>query len=278
MHNHTNTHTHLALNGKTQCQSFPTAMDVMGDSWENLVFGNITKFSHGHHARAGGGNNTFNFVDTGNVHNTIVGRLEDFDPSRDTIRIEGRAIDLQNLPDSVKIFAFNGAHNDANALPQQWISISTSGGGRIFYALEGARIDMNGNGDANFGTQEAHFMPNQNVISAHLMTEVKYTDPQNFVPAGYKLDGGIVINDVDVNRNDVLSAITGTSKGDLIAGGLNDDIIWAQDGNDAVWGGSGHDKAYGNAGQTNCSVAAETISLMVAVEMIAYTAASEMTY
>ena len=46
---------------------------------------------------------------------------------------------------------------------QQWLSIETSSGGIIFYALEGARIDKNGDGGANFGAQEKHFLGEQDL-------------------------------------------------------------------------------------------------------------------
>ncbi|WP_162171782.1 calcium-binding protein [Sulfitobacter donghicola] len=205
------------------------------------------------------GNDTINFQDLDQVSGTVVGRLEDFDASRDTIKIEGTAIDLNNLSTSaydVKVVSFNGGHNDVGSTPQQWLLINTSAGGHIFYSLEGARVDMTGNGGARSRTQEAHFVPDARLpANLNSLTEVAYIDQVNFVPdtAIASGSGGITYNDIDVNASDVTETIsvannTATNNGDLIAAGINDDSVDAGLGNDQVWGGSGHDTVQGGGG------------------------------
>ena len=137
-----------------------------GDDIVRLDFAaDISGFAFGHHARGDANGSTnrgadvFDFVNTHRVGSgtTVVGRLEDFG-GEDELRIDGVPLDFDNLPETVRIVEFNGAHDDPGALPQQWIVIQAQGGGTIFYALEGARIDMDGTGGANGGAQEAHFV------------------------------------------------------------------------------------------------------------------------
>lgn len=254
--NNNDTLTGIAQNGLPQIHVYAMA----GDDLINLDFSsNINKFSHGHHARGDGdgansrGADTFNFRNTHNVSNgeVVVGRLEDFD-GRDRILLEGNEIDLGNLPNNVRVVEFNGAHNDPGATPQQWLLITTSTGGHIFYALEGARADMNGNGGANEGVQEKHFIHSADLPNFAALPDVDYVDTQNYVPAGYSAQGGTTINDYDATAADVQAQVIGTGSGDLIAAGLNDDTVRAGGGNDRVWGGSGDDTI--NAGSGNDTV------------------------
>lgn len=258
-----------APGGGEQIHSYAGA----GNDTFNMYFTNITGYSHGHHNRgdnvedANGnpvtlGSDSFNFMSTSNVGSgkTIVGRLEDYDVSRDTIRIDGTVLNLNALPANVKIVMHNGDHNDSGAAPQQWLVIKTSTGGFIIYSLEGARVDMVGtNGGANSGTQEAHFLRsehgNANAIIALFNSQpsATYFDPQNYVPAGAVAQGGITKNDHDENAAQVTTIIVGTASGDLIAAGLNNDTVNAGAGNDQVWGGSGHDVVNGEDGNDTLS-------------------------
>ncbi|RMC33761.1 calcium-binding protein [Paracoccus alkanivorans] len=248
----------VAINGQGQLHTYPNKEYEEKnpvDHWANLVFDEITTISNGHHVRLGAGYDTFNFTNIDNVNNVIVGRIEDFDASRDEIRIEGELLDFNNLPSYVRIVEYNGDHNDPGADPQQWILIDT-GDGKIFYSLEGARVDMNGDGASQEGDQEAHFIHEGNIPNFSTLKDVKYTDPINFVPDGYTPDGGIVYNDEynfdlithDAKAADVLEVIAGSTSGDLIAAGLNDDTVEAKGGHDHVWGGSGHDTVFGQGG------------------------------
>ncbi|MEH6654280.1 calcium-binding protein [Loktanella salsilacus] len=242
------TRTHIAQNGTGQIHTFDASGSRDQNNWDNLQFSKITSFSHGHHVRTGSGNDTINFKNINEVSSVIVGRIEDFDSQRDTLRIEGQAIDLNNLPANVRIVEFNGAHNDAGSQPQQWILITTPAGGSIFYAFEGARVDMNKNGGANSGAQESHFISRAQLPDFSKLKTVPYVDPQNVVPTGIAATNGITINDVDVNTSDVLAKIVGTGRDDLIAAGLNDDFVRGYQGNDRIWGGSGNDTVYGEDG------------------------------
>ncbi|MCK0166813.1 hypothetical protein MWU52_04540 [Jannaschia sp. S6380] len=216
-----------------------------GDDVTNMSFHNILSFSHGHHSRGGSGHDVFNFQSLDEVNDVVVGRIEDFDPSEDELQIDGVELDLYELPENVHVVLHNGVHNDPGTVAQQWLLINT-GSGSVFYALEGARIDMDGDGLANFGDHEAHFLPNAPDFSS--MTKVDFIDPKNFVPSDLIPDGGVTINDTDVDRDDVLEGIEGSADGDLIAAGLNDDFVDGNRGSDKIWGGSGNDSLNGSAG------------------------------
>ncbi len=216
----------------------------------------IKVFSHGHHAfgdspgSTNTGSDIFHFTNTNNVVSggVVIGRLEDFDYSRDEIWIDGRQLDLFNLPLNIRIVECNGDHNDAACDPQQWLLIETAAGGHIFYCLEGARVDMDGNGHANNNTQERHFL--EAAPNFANLKDVPFVDQVNVVPEGYKPQaGGRTINDEDTNASHVTAVISGSDYGDLIAAGLNDDTVHAGTGDDKVWGGSGHDSV--NAGGGN---------------------------
>lgn len=245
--------TYIATNATSQIHTFGAGINWELDHWDNLDFASITDFSHGHHARSGGGSDTFNFQNISNVSSVIVGRLEDFDASRDEIRIEGELVDLGNPPSNVRIVEFNGSHNDADATPQQWMLISTPSGGQIFYALEGARVDMDGDGESNSNYHERHFIMEDQLPDFSLLSDVPYIDPQNFVPSGYEADGGITVNDIDEGLEDVLEVVEGSMEGDLIAAGLNNDVVRGFAGDDRIWGGSGNDSISGDGGNDTIS-------------------------
>ncbi|MGY3438660.1 calcium-binding protein [Marinovum sp. KMM 9879] len=242
------TRTYIANNGLDQIHTFAGGLDNTVNHWDTLGFERITEFSHGHHARAGGGNDIFDFQNLDNVAGTVVGRLEDFDPARDEILVEGQALDFDNLPSNVRVVAFNGGHNEAGATPQPWLLIETSGGGHIFYALEGARVDLDRDGGSNAHRHENHFISESMVPDFDSLPDFNYDDPQNVVPIGYQADGGVVIEDHDHYADDVTTVVEGTQDGDLIAAGLNDDTVRGFGGDDFIWGGSGADVVEGGSG------------------------------
>lgn len=244
-----------------------------GDDLINLSFDGITDFSMGHHARGDADRDTnrgadiFNFEALDAVTGIVVGRIEDFDPSRDSLAINGVTLlpeDLQSGAGTTdgyrwRIVAYDADSRDSATAPQQWILIDT-GGGFVFYALEGARV-TNADGAANDSTdnglidgdQEAHFIGargGDRVTADQLaaLDTIAFVDPENVVPAGFAPLGGRIINDYDATYRDAQNPINGTRDGDLIAGGLNDDTIRAGDGDDRVWGGSGRDLIDGGAG------------------------------
>lgn len=240
-----------------------------GDDIVNMSFANITSaYSHGHHTRGDAGNDTFNLTSIAAVGagEVVVGRIEDFDATRDNIQINGLTVlglggsgNLAGLTGvTAKIVLHNGDLNDPGAAPQQWLVIKSATGGYVLYALEGARIDMDGNGGANNGGQESHFLNSNQVASNAIIALFEagpgaaFIDPQNYVPASAIAQGGLIIND-DANYGDddlagVTATILGGINGDLIAAGINNDTVSANAGNDQVWGGSGHDSVNGDDG------------------------------
>lgn len=238
-----------------------------GNDTINLDFANINKFSMGHHARGDGslgpddtstnrGDDTFNFRNVHRVDHVVVGRIEDFDSSRDKLQINGNNITLSQLQSgsgttggySWRIVEYDADSRDNTTDKQQWILINT-GQGHIFYALEGARVT----GTSASSQQELHFigaMGGHRVTASELsnLNTVGYVDPVNYVPDGYTAQGGVTINDDDEDWADVNAWINGSSSGDLIAAGLNDDKVNAGSGNDIVWGGSGDDSIRGGNG------------------------------
>ena len=229
-------------------------------------FGDATEepsLSFGHHARGdsdnlGNGFDTFDFQNVAAIENIVVGRLEDFDPSRDELRVEGELLRFDHgrpiLKDNkdlvIKVVGFKGnfvsdtpeSQDDA----QQWLVISNSAGGQIAYSLEGARVVKPGTGSANSMNQESHFVTG--VHSFENFSEVMFTDPQNSIPPGFDDVDGVTITDVDVTFSDSIEPITGTVNNDVIAAGLNNDTVFGYSGDDRIWGGTGHDTIYGGDG------------------------------
>lgn len=298
-----------ATNLRSQIHTY----DDAGDDTFRLRFDNITGFSHGHHLRGEGrrfneteqgreeqgllplSSDTIIFEDFDQVSGTVVGRLEDFDASRDTIYIGGLPnaggfeLDLTandyGMPaggypsiSDIRIVEFDADPTDNVNGTQLWLLISTTTGGYIFYALEGARVSQgNGGGskgsDGQLGGQERHFIDFYHFRDANgdismgleNLQDVGFDDPVNYVPEdviprdtnGDPDISGQIINDFDGNWSHVTDVIEGntgdnsTSAGinDLIAGGINGDTIEADSGHDYVWGGSGDDSI--NAGEGN---------------------------
>lgn len=263
-------------------------------------------YARGHHVYAdpasksvaGLGEDTFHFVDLDHVGagDVVFGRLDDFDPTRDTIRVgeldDYIELDLQNLPTgaelpadvaSIRVVAWAGGYHVEDAVTgeretQQWLMIETAAGGTVMYALEGARVDVNGTGVQN-AWQEFHFIPkeydandyldvNGNVIAEidgstfdntdlSALPDVAFEDPQNTIPLGYENSAdpqGLTLIDLDIAGSDYSqnvgtnSPINGSGFKDVIAAGLNDDVVNAGAGDDYVWGGTGSDTIKGDAG------------------------------
>jgi Ca2+-binding RTX toxin-like protein len=240
-----------------------------------LGFDNITGYTKGHHARGdnklftgGLSDDTFMFQDLDEIGSSgiVVGRLEDFDLTRDKIYIEGAQINVSSGSGTTaeydwKVVEWDADGGDSAIADQQWLHIDTGNGGSIFYALEGARITPNGNGGANedpsgsnFFHQEDHFLKLANLPSNFSnLQSVNFIDPHNQVPDGVTAQtGGLTINDYDDVVSEV-GQINGSSKGDAIAAGLNNDIVNSGDGNDQVWGGSGNDTVFGEADNDSLS-------------------------
>ncbi len=267
----------LATDDSFEIHSYEAA----GEDDFTLRFSVITGIASGHHIRMDATKNVLDtasydetfadvlrFEDTRNVRGVVVGRLEDFDASRDTIYVDGVELNLEangyGVPDtanfSVKIVEYDiqasidpTASADTNTATQQWLLITTATGGHIFYTLEGARVDMEGIGGAvgNSGQDEAHFIPTDEValIDFDALVDAGYVDPVQVVPDGFEAEiGGYHINDFDAHADNVTTLISGSISGDVIAGGLNDDTVHSLGGDDVVWGGSGMDTLLGGSG------------------------------
>lgn len=210
----------------------------------------------GHHVFGGHGKDKFVFSGAAANDQRIIGRIDDFDPSRDTIWIDDQQINFQELPDNVRIVAYKG---------QQWILINE----RVLYALEGARHDsekISGDGRNAEGSEENHFIdwPEEWLNGVPKSADVAFRDPVNFVPDEY-LPG----DDVHITlRNSHDATVIGTSgndriegspdRGQVIYGGAGNDFIWSNREDDTVFGGAGndyidgyhgHDRLYGGAGE-----------------------------
>ncbi|MEO1137863.1 MAG: calcium-binding protein [Pseudomonadota bacterium] len=245
----------------------------------------------GQHVYGGEGSDVFQFTNVHLVTSPVVGRINDFEPTRDTILIEDQTIDLNALPNEVELadgstvsvriveHVSTGAENSAEALglgPQQFLQI----GDDIFFALEGARE----------GGREHHFV---NVPDPSSLTEVDFQHQFDFVPHDHYDDLNLRIRTVthgDDNFNgfetreyirghvqgsdeghangadevifangghDVVDAATGddTVYGgvghDSIAGGVDNDVLYGEAGNDMLWGGSANDMIDGGANSDN---------------------------
>lgn len=268
--------TYTATSGTGQKNGHPKGESTQDEHFV-LNYEHITGFSHGHHAR--GETREYDTTDQSGTHilsndifdlsgldlvdDVVVGRLEDYDFSRDEIYIEGTPISKTGLEIGYgttggydwKIVKFDADENDSAQGTQQWIVVDT-GDGFAFYALEGARV-TNGDGLSRNGHQEAHFVGAQDsykVTAADLtdLPAVGFIDPQNFVPETETTSTGIIYNDYDHDMSDVNDVIEHAATmhanqadyrryldltgDDLIAGGINNDTIKAHTGDDSVWG------------------------------------------
>ena len=252
-----------ATNSKDQFHPF----GEWGDDTYNLGFSDISGFAHGHHVISDhfsdvNYSDTFNFQNIEEVHDggIVVGRLEDFDNTRDILKVEGQILDLNALEAfenkhvaDVRLVGFMGSHNDHGQDVQQWLLIETVAGGKIFYAFGGARVDMDRNGMSNSHHHEGHFLLHHQLPDFEMLPDVQFVDDNNVVPAGYTANLGVVYNDHDKTASDVRNVIgdeahEATNFGDLIAAGLNDDTVVANGGDDVIWGGGGNDAIFGGAG------------------------------
>ena len=215
---------------------------------------NSNRYS-GHHVYGGTGADVFNFQTDSSSPERIVGRIDDFDASRDEIQLNGQTIDLSNLPSNVRIVAEHG---------QQWILIDD----HILYALEGARLAENSPQMAH-GLEEKHFIewPNHWINGVPSSADVNFIDQQNYVPDIYDpafvnymagdgpqgaegnsetIIGTSGVDVIDANKGN--DKVYGGNGNDFIAGGLDNDMLYGQNGNDHLFGGSENDKLYGQNG------------------------------
>lgn len=262
----------------------------LGDDTFNIGLNNYNGSSYrhdSHHVYGWGGDDTYNFVDFDSLGDRTTGRLDTFDPTRDTIEIEGTPINLGQLPATVNginlsVVEFNG---------QQWLRMKDGNRASALFALEGARRAENTIEDVpaanrNVGGEETHFY-NLSKSFINSLATVAYENPLNFVPVSYYQSRLSTLDEIRVNSanftatnaseliydnkfgsgdrsshtidarggNDVVNALTGNdvvfggSGHDDISGGADDDILHGGSGNDALFGGTDADVLYGGSGR-----------------------------
>ena len=212
-------------------------------SGDDLMLMDLTnKEGWGHqqlHAYGHDGNDTFSFSDVQGAEIDTMVRLDDFNSTRDKLVIEGRAIDLANLPSGLRVVSYLG---------QQWLHINndTSANnadplkGDILIALDGARQMPDG--------EEVHFSPFP--ANADALPAVAYLD-DNYVPfqlyAAREASLRAIVSDA--------ASVAGSQGGDYIYGAKNKNLpvgmastISALGGDDVIEAGSGHDTVNGGAG------------------------------
>ncbi|MDO5621194.1 MAG: calcium-binding protein [Paracoccus sp. (in: a-proteobacteria)] len=201
----------------------------------------------GHHVFGGDGSDKFRFINAAATRGTLVGRLDDFDPRSDEIWIDGQKLDLQR-PDlisglRVDIVEYQG---------QQWLEIRNDVGGRILYALEGARRYS---GIVNGRSEEPHFLePNHDLPD--VLPSVTYRSAYNQMPDeiidAYLSESRTRVPEISEHANVVGTdedQLIVTQRGnDLIRTGNGNNLVRADFGDDTVYGGNGHDAIEGYKG------------------------------
>lgn len=217
---------------------------AFGDWGNDTIYLGVGRDAHDHyelrfgaHVFGGHGGDRFVFLGIENNEQRIIGRIDDFDSSRDSIWIDDEQIDLNNPPSNVRIVEYNG---------QQFILINE----KILYALEGARHDsetVDGTGRNVDGHEENHFIdwPQEWENGVPISADVAYRDPINFVPKQFFEDN----RDYTTHRDAGGETVTGTNGNDRIEGSPHlGQLIFANDGDDFAWGNRGDDTIFGGAG------------------------------
>lgn len=244
--------------GKTTNQSH--LYGGRGDDTFNLHMDGIgasKTIQHGHHVFGGDGADRIMFEGLAETRGTVVGRLDDFDPRSDEIWLDGQQLDLYHPEAITGLRAQVVEYQD-----QQWLEIRNDVGGRILYALEGARLaqpghETEGGHENHTGgeEEEPHFLAWNHPLPAELPV-VAY-DPaldtlpdeliDGFVPDAVNIaeDGKI---DRDLDGTDGKDLIAGKGGNDMLDGGKGDDLLRGGQGNDHLFGGEGNDILAGGKG------------------------------
>lgn len=217
---------------------------VMGNEGDDTIRMFVSNFStdsssyrFGHHVFGNDGADRFEFVGIAASDQRILGRIDDFDYSRDSIWLDGVRLNLLAPPDNVRIVEYRG---------QQWLLIDE----RILYGLEGARhhsMTVPADGKNADEMQEDHFVdwPEEWAAGVPQSATVSYANPVNFVPQQYFADAPAYLNRIVVS--DV--SASGTLGADSILGGQNvNNEINGQDGHDYIWSNRGDDTVRGGGG------------------------------
>lgn len=266
----------------TYCQFDRHAYGYGGDDQINMIFPTYEGSESrrcGHSVWGGQGSDIFNFVGVDNIGpgKVVVGRINDFDASRDRLRINGVQFGWGNPPSNVKFVAWNGDYEEPRGnlkpeRPQLWIVIKSKAGGHMFYSLEGSRsqyrtANAKGNAETEFITNipanldalaavsgestypAVPYDEYRNIAAGTLKQYDQFTDGVKTEMGQYITIGSDSTGQVDVKHGTAVEDYVYAGAGnDLIAGGPSYDLLFGQDGNDKIWGGSGNDVALGGAG------------------------------
>lgn len=226
---------------------------VFGDGGNDTIImdmsrqdGDVSNFRFGHHVFGGSGADKFIFSNLESNNQRIIGRIDDFDPSEDSIWIDDQQVDLSRPSHDVRIIEYNG---------QQWILIKN----RILYALEGARHSsptVNTDGKNADADEEDHFVnwPSAWTNGMPTAAETLYRDPVNFVPNSFRpldetYDHSFKPQEHDFQGTDVADRIFGSpSHGQRFNAGSGNDYVFGNRGDDTIHGGSGNDQLDGYHG------------------------------
>ena len=256
-----------------------------GNDHLNLDMANASG-TQGHHAYGGSGADTFEFINLAALDHLSIGRLDDFDPSRDHIKIEDIVIhspsnatgapSLADLPRDIevegvgtirlKIVEYEQTSTGSIELgPQQFLALGKVSGEEVdwlaFYTLEGARRD-------DEDLEEVHFVEMGQLTSADIaaMEPVQFEDQLNYVPDHVAPTAGLnrietqdeVIDGTDgddhiiaapsVETADRDNVIRGYDGDDVINAGKAEDVVYGGNGDDFIAGGLDNDRLSGNNG------------------------------
>jgi Ca2+-binding RTX toxin-like protein len=228
--------------GAARSEQFQT--HAFGGSGDDTLYLHMSKhsddaytFRFGHHVFGGQGADRFVFTSLAGGKQRITGRLDDFDPTQDSIWLNDIRIDLSAPPKGVRIVEHLG---------QQWILIEN----RILYSLEGARTrspTVKAEGRNSETLQEDHFVywPEAWVHGVPATADVKFQNPFNFVPGRFLPREPQYENDLKALQR----VYYGTRSTDSIeATDHRGQEIFGLDGNDAIYGNRGNDTLRGGNG------------------------------
>lgn len=193
----------------------------------------------GHHVYGGEGRDIFDFYDIDKLKAPLLVRIDDYHHEMDRIVIQGRNIDLDDLPERMKVIEYHD---------QQWLVASRN----LLIGLEGARrVDAD--------VDETHFTPLPEKFWD--LPGVKYEDPRNYVPANMmpEVTSGSIdhTNGHDHSHGDDISStdemIHGSDMSEYISAGSENSMIHGMRGDDTINAGSGHDTIYGDGGDDKIS-------------------------
>lgn len=210
----------------------------------------------GHHAFLSHGNDTVVFQISSTEHGRITGRIDDFDPSQDSLYLERDGgprvrIDLTNPPAGVHLVDVKG-------------QIALLIDGKALYVIEGARMATSFDpiDTSSHSGEEGHFPSTTTWPSS--FQDVTYRPTHNFLhpslTAGLPRVNAVEVtvpehtheDGMDMDHHIPVQTTHGTDGAEWIRANHNgqSDILYGMGGDDAIEGGKSHDTIYGATGTT----------------------------